>query len=107
MERLRAKSLLLTGYLEYLIRSELSEKVEIITPSNPAARGCHLSVSFNVVNTATGEKLTAEDVLETLKNEGIFGDVRKPNVIRITPTPLYNSFLDVFEFITILKKLFN
>lgn len=99
MQRLRAKSLLLTGYFEYLLRRELASQVTILTPSDPQQRGCQLSLTFHSTTTS------AEQILAVLKEEGVFGDVRKPNVIRIAPTPLYNSFQDVFHFVAILKRI--
>jgi kynureninase len=88
--------LLLTGYLEYLLRSELSDHVTIFTPSNPDERGCQLSLSF---------KIDIDEIFKKLQEHGIMCDVRRPNVMRIAPTPLYNSFYDVYEFVTILKKV--
>ena len=97
MEKLREKSLLLTGYLQYLIEQELGNKVKILTPLEPHRRGCQLSLSF--VDT------DLDRLMENFKNNGIFCDSRKPNVIRIAPTPLYNSFTDVLEFVIVLKEL--
>jgi kynureninase len=98
MERLRKKSVLLTGYLESLIMSELKDSVHIFTPSNQEERGCQLSLSllFNI---------EAEKVVELLKKEGVICDARKPDVIRVAPAPLYNTFKDVFRFIDALKKI--
>jgi len=98
MERLRRKSLLLTTYLEFLLLSELSQYVTLITPSDPEQRGCQLSLSFR-------DAPDIDVVLEELMNEGVICDVRKPNVMRVTPTPLYNSFRDVFDFVDRLKAV--
>jgi kynureninase len=99
MEKLRIKSIQLTQYLEKLIKSELSTKVTIFTPSNIHERGCQLSLSFN---TLTG---SIEEVVEKLKLQGVICDARKPNVIRIAPTPLYNTFSDIYKFVLILKSI--
>jgi kynureninase len=97
MASLRKKSVLLTGYLEYLIRSELSEDVTIFTPANPEDRGCQLSLAFPTAD--------VDVIFNLLKGEGVICDIRKPNIMRVAPTPLYNSFADVYEFISILKKI--
>jgi kynureninase len=96
MERLRAKSELLTGYLEFLIRKVGVESgvLEIITPNNPKERGCQLSLLVH-----KGGK----SVFDHLYANGVVGDWRHPNVIRVAPTPLYNSFTDVFRFAKILE----
>jgi kynureninase len=96
MENLRKKSEKLTGYLEYLIReiSGQSGVLEIITPNNPAERGCQLSLLIH-----RGGKA----VFDEWYQHGVVGDWRSPNVIRLAPTPLYNSFLDVFRFAKILE----
>lgn len=96
MERMRSKSLLLTAYLEHLIKTEIpAGKVSIFTPSDPSQRGCQLSLSFQD---------DIDEIFSFLQSEGIICDVRRPNVMRIAPTPLYNSFSDVYEFVQILKQ---
>lgn len=96
MANLRAKSTKLTAYLEYLIRQISGESgiLEIITPKNPSERGCQLSLLIH-----RGGKA----VFDEWYNQGVVGDWRNPNVIRLAPTPLYNSFLDVFRFAKILE----
>ncbi|KAJ1422139.1 pyridoxal phosphate-dependent transferase [Ochromonadaceae sp. CCMP2298] len=103
MDKLRSKSLLLTGYLESLLRSELSNDVSIFTPADPQQRGCQLSLSFSACTVST--HIDIDTILEALQSEGVICDARKPNVIRIAPTPMYNSFRDVFEFVRILKAV--
>ena len=97
MPVLREKSLRLTGYLDYLLRTELSAEVSIFTPANPAERGCQLSLTF--------KKGDIDNIFDTLKAQGVVCDKRKPNIMRIAPTPLYNSFMDVFEFVSTLKSI--
>ena len=99
MDRLRAKSLQLTGYLEFLIKERLAEEVEILTPYDPARRGCQLSLRLHA-----GAK-TARRVFEQLEAAGVTGDWREPDVIRVAPVPLYNSYADVFGFVDILHDL--
>ena len=97
IERLREKSELLTGYLEFLIQtiSGQSGVLEIITPQNPHERGCQLSLLIHKGGKA---------VFDEFYKHGVVGDWRNPNVIRLAPTPLYNSFTDVYTFATILEK---
>lgn len=94
MENLRKKSEWLTGYLEYLIREIEGDLVSIITPADAAQRGCQLSLRFKKNGKAYFEKL--------IKN-GVICDWREPDVIRLAPVPLYNSFHDVYSFAQILK----
>ncbi|HSJ68485.1 MAG TPA: kynureninase [Anditalea sp.] len=95
MENLRKKSELLTSYLEFLVRKINSGVLEIITPKNPKERGCQLSLLVH-----KGGK----DVFDEFYKNGIVGDWRHPNVIRVAPTPLYNSFMDVYKFAKILEQ---
>jgi len=97
MERLRQKSELLTGYLEFLLDEINGERkvIEIITPKNANERGCQLSLLV---------KKGGKAVFDELYQNAIVGDWRHPNVIRIAPTPLYNSFMDVYRFAKILEQ---
>jgi kynureninase len=96
MDRLRQKSLKLTGYLEYLIQ-ELNKKghhFQIITPADPEARGAQLSI-------LTGSH--GKELFDYLTEKGVIVDWREPNVIRIAPAPFYNSFEDVWELVQLLS----
>ncbi|XP_035006057.1 kynureninase isoform X2 [Hippoglossus stenolepis] len=102
MQALRRKSLLLTGYLEYLIQHHYTEDaaaqpgkphVRIITPSDPQQRGCQLSLSFSV---------PIGKVFKELEKRGVALDMREPSVLRIAPVPLYNTFRDVHTFVQTL-----
>ena len=95
MKALRAKSELLTGFLEYLIGQIDTDKIDIITPSDPAQRGCQLSV--RVIG-------SDKSLFQSLHQKGIITDWREPDVIRVSPTPMYNSFEEVFRFVEILKE---
>ena len=90
---LRQKSLKLTAYLEsLLVNSTFYENTfEIITPRDPEQRGCQLSLKL-------GEGLL-DVVMKELEERGVVVDERRPDVIRVAPAPLYNSFVDVFEFV--------
>ena len=97
MENLRAKSEKLTGYLEYLIDDvPVGEDVlEMITPRDPQARGCQISMLV---------KQNSRQLFDRLLEAGIIVDYREPNVIRVAPTPLYNSFEEVYRFSEILHE---
>ncbi|XP_042338098.1 kynureninase-like [Plectropomus leopardus] len=101
MQMLRRKSLLLTGYLEYLIQHYYAADaarphkphVRIITPSDPQQRGCQLSLSFSV---------PIRRIFQELERRGVACDMREPSVLRVAPVPLYNSFSDVHRFVETL-----
>jgi kynureninase len=93
MPALRAKSEQLTGYLEQLIRTQLDSVLQIVTPSDPAQRGCQLSLRV------VGGRERGRALFEHLAAEGIIGDWREPDVIRISPAPLYNTHADVLRFV--------
>ena len=95
-ENLRKKSKKLTGFLEFLLEGLNNENINIITPKNPEERGCQLSIQLK----------NADKKLHTqLTEAGVISDWREPDVIRVAPTPLYNSFEDVWEFVERLKKI--
>lgn len=96
MPALRAKSELLTGYLEFLIGRIPGEHLSIITPSNPAERGCQLSIRID---------RDARRFNEALAYEGVVADFRPPDVVRVAPVPMYNSFEDVWRFAETLRRL--
>ena len=96
MERLRAKSLLLTGYLEFLLDHVKDDSFEIITPRNPAERGAQLSLFM---------KRDGKRVFDGLTHAGFLADWRDPNVIRVAPTPLTTTFEEVFAFVGTFEQL--
>jgi kynureninase len=98
MTALRSKSVRLTDYLDYLLRAELGDVVEILTPSESRRRGCQLSLRLG----AGPERGRA--VFERISAAGVVADWREPDVIRVAPVPLYNSFGDVRSFVEILKE---
>eukprot|EP01065_Artemidia_motanka_P025255 TRINITY_DN3020_c0_g1_i1.p1 TRINITY_DN3020_c0_g1~~TRINITY_DN3020_c0_g1_i1.p1 ORF type:complete len:475 (+),score=168.08 TRINITY_DN3020_c0_g1_i1:72-1496(+) len=116
MPALRAKSLRLTGYLELLLGALLPEKVAILSPRNVHERGCQLSVrilgelkSHEVESaeyecgTNTGNK--ASFLQKQLEARGIVCDNRPPDILRLPPVPLYNTFSDVHELVTAFDEL--
>ena len=96
MNKLRMKSIKLTGYLEYLILQMNNKNIDIITPKDPNQRGCQLSIKLNNSNKSLHKNLRLNNVIT---------DWRDPNVIRCAPVPFYNSYQDVYNFVKILRKL--
>ncbi|KAL3474852.1 pyridoxal phosphate-dependent transferase [Aspergillus californicus] len=101
MAEIREKSLKLTGYLEHLLLKypldRQSEKpFNIITPSNPSERGAQLSVRL-----APG---LLDQILESLEEHAVVIDERKPDVIRVAPAPLYNTYEEVWQFCQIFLE---
>lgn len=94
MSALREKSRKLTGYLEFLLDEIGDGRISAITPRDPEQRGCQLSI--RVAGAGKG-------LLEAITSKGVFADWREPDVIRVAPVPLYNSFGDVHRFAGILK----
>jgi kynureninase len=93
MPALRAKSERLTGFLERMIREQLADRLQIVTPADPAERGCQLSLRV------AGGRERGRALFEYLAARGVLGDWREPDVIRISPAPLYNTFSDVLRFV--------
>jgi len=91
LERLRAKSIRQVAYLEALLEAEFAGRIETITPA--AARGCQLSLVVR------DETIDPRGLFRTLEALRVIGDWREPNVIRVAPVPLYNSYEDVFELV--------
>ena len=95
LSTLREKSKRLTVYLSFLIDKLAPERVEVVTPREPEARGCQLSMLVHD---------RPKELIEELEREGVIVDFREPNVVRVAPVPLYNSFLDVWNFSRILAR---
>lgn len=94
MGKLRNKSELLTAYLGFLLDQHSGKEFRIITPRDPKQRGCQLSILVH----AEGRR-----VFERLTENGVVCDWREPDVIRVAPVPLYNSFTDVWKFAEVLN----
>ena len=89
MERLHEKSVRLTSYLEFLLEQSVSAKFSVITPSDPQRRGAQLSIRI---------PRDGKPICEALAAEGVMADWREPDILRVAPVPLYNSYSDAFEF---------
>ena len=100
MEAIRKKSIALTGFLEKLLleppKNGSRNPYEIITPSNPEERGAQLSVRL--------DPGMLEGVMAALEAAGAIVDERKPDVIRVSPAPLYNTYTDVWNFVKIFRE---
>lgn len=94
IDRLRSKSVKLTAYLADLLAEIQDENIKIITPSDPMSRGCQLSIQMIKPD---------KKLFNYLTENGVIADWREPDVIRVAPVPMYNSFEDVWQFCRILK----
>lgn len=100
MPALRKKSLALTAYLESLLTAAAPNSrlqgLKVLTPSDPAQRGCQLSLVLPNDARAT---------FKALRGRGVVCDFREPNVVRVAPAPLYNTFHDVWRFVQTLTEV--
>ena len=94
MKKLIEKSKTLTAYLEFLLAEINDERISIITPADENDRGCQLSIRV-----AAADK----NLFRAISARGVIADWREPDVIRVAPVPLYNSFTDAFRFAEILR----
>ena len=99
MDALRRRSIDLTAYLESLIRARLSDTLQIVTPKEAERRGAQLSLRVLAGRGLTG-RAAGRDLFEFLATRGVLGDWREPDVIRISPAPLYNTRADILRFAT-------
>ncbi len=95
MDNLIEKSVKLTDYLDFLLNEIHDERISVITPSAKNERGCQLSI--RVVN-------SDKNLFKAITERGVTADWREPDVIRVAPVPLYNSFTDVWKFAEILQS---
>jgi kynureninase len=102
IHNLRAKSVKLTRYLEFIFNDVVRKlpdiQLEIITPIDPQKRGAQLSIKLIGTDKTFFDKLT---------KAGVISDFRSPDVIRVAPAPLYNSFEDVYQFGNTLHNLLS
>tara|TARA_B100000902_G_scaffold265718_1_gene251802 strand:- start:339 stop:1589 length:1251 start_codon:yes stop_codon:yes gene_type:complete len=93
MSSLVTKSKKLTSYLVFLLNQISTDRINIITPEQ---RGCQISISVKNGN---------KDLFDEITKKGVIADWREPDVIRVAPVPLYNSFLDVYNFYKVLEEI--
>lgn len=96
IEPLRKKSLKMSQYLLSLLESNFDDEIQILTPANPDERGCQVSLRVKA------DEESKKRVFHSLMEQGVTCDWREPDVIRLAPVPLYNSFSDIYHF---AKKL--
>lgn len=96
MVALREKSVALTGYMAWLLSASGDDNIVVITPEHPDERGCQLSLRV---------KNGGKHLHQVLTAAGVVADWREPDVIRVAPVPLYNSFEDVWRFVEIIKNV--
>ncbi|KYP14867.1 kynureninase [Flavihumibacter sp. CACIAM 22H1] len=92
------KSRQMAAYLRYLLedlQQDQPGKFELLTPSDPAQRGCQVSLLIHTGGRALFEQLT---------EQGIFADWREPDVIRVAPVPLYNRYQEIWHFVQELGR---
>ena len=102
MDRLLIKSKILSGFLHYILdeinRRQKEMLIEVITPKNEDERGCQVSMLM---------LKKGREIFDELSRQGVMVDWREPNVIRVAPVPLYNTFEDVWKFGDIIKSILN
>ena len=102
IDKLHQKRESLAGYLHFILHAindwQPENILEIITPANEKERGCQVSILM----LKYGKK-----IFDELTKQGVFADWREPNVIRVAPVPLYNSFEDVYRFGEIVRQLIS
>lgn len=94
----RKKSLKMTGLLTYALKQRLGSRVHILTPDDDNQRGNQLSVCVKT-------NVDVDVVNDALAELGVVCDVRKPDVIRVAPAPLFNSFKDIVTFVGALEHV--
>ncbi|MDH3493118.1 MAG: kynureninase, partial [Acidobacteriota bacterium] len=95
MEALVEKSKKMARFMDFLLGRIDDERISIITPPDPSERGCQLSIRV---------KDADKSLFEAITKKGVIADWREPDVIRVAPVPLYNSFEDCWNFTQILRR---
>lgn len=103
MAALRERSTRLTRYLESLIDARLGETLQVVTPREPERRGSQLSLRVKAGRGLTGRE-AGRSLFEYLADHGVLGDWREPDVIRISPAPLYNTHADILRFANTVEE---
>lgn len=96
MSALRERSVRLTAYLEQMLAAIDDDRISVITPTDPRQRGCQLSIRV---------KNADKSLFTAISERGVVADWREPDVIRVAPVPLYNSFGDIQKFVQILGSV--
>jgi kynureninase len=98
IKNLRDKSVKMTGYFEYLLKHCCADICDIVTPTNPSNRGAMLCLRM---------KRPPQKLVEQFKKLGIIADFRNPDILRMTPAPLYTKHLDIYKMVQIIKEYTN
>jgi kynureninase len=93
VESLRRKSVVLTGYLDWLLEQAPQRRFELITPKTPGERGCQLSL--RILDRPA-------ETLRAVEDMGVVADFRPPDVLRVAPVPLYNTFQEAWRLAELL-----
>jgi len=101
IEPLREASTRLTGYLASQLTERFGDRLHIVTPDRPERRGCQLSVRL------TGPRRAARDLFERMEARGVVGDWREPDLIRLAPVPLYNTFDEIDRLLDLFRQLLD
>jgi len=101
IKTLREKAIKLSGYMRFLLETELADEIEILTPSDANSSGSQLSLALKLQDGDSPDR--SKQIFDAIETKGVTGDWRYPNVIRVAPVPQYNSFEDVYRFVQILK----
>jgi kynureninase len=101
MPALRARSIALTGWLEDLLESRLAGRIEILTPRDPEARGAQLSVRLR------GAQGGGRALFDRMLAGGLTCDWREPDVIRLAPAPMYNSYEDCWRAVDLIASMLS
>ena len=102
---LRDKAIKLSSYMRFLLETQLAGEVDILTPNNIDESGSQLSLAIKLNPNDSPE--LGKQIFDAIEQKGVIGDWRYPNVIRVAPVPLYNSFEDVYQFVRILTSEIN
>jgi kynureninase len=97
MEALRQKSKHLTAYLRYLLERTPPGCFEVVTPHDLTQRGNQTSLLV---------RDSPRELVQALEEAGIVCDFREPNIVRVAPVPLYNTYRDVWTFAAVLGRFF-
>ena len=101
LDRLRRKSMAMTSWLDLQINQGLDKLLEVITPKQPERRGCQLSLRVR------GGREAGRNLFRFLEEKGVVPDWREPDVIRVAPVPLYNSYLDCAQLLIAISSWSN
>jgi len=101
IKALRQKAILLTGFMRFLLEQNISDQIELLTPSDVRYCGSQISIA---IKQKGDDSERGKKIFDAIEAMGVTGDWRYPNVIRVAPVPQYNSYQDVYHFVQILAQ---